>query len=268
MKHAKGSAFTLIELLVVISIIALLVSLLLPALKHAREAARAISCLSNARQIAIAFNLYRNDHPDYFPAMLCYYDGGVVPNPMNVQWREYLAYFYGNDSGEMFLCPSDFSQTIAGGAIGPVASIQAGANNPIWRSYAINPQIPKHERPQPTPITGTDAFIRERVNPGLALEIPEPSKQGLAVETGNGSSVLNPTSIFSPFRFSHNGGRNMSVPLADGHAESKPMEDVYPSHDFSAAPAFVPHAGASTNWRPEWRAFWYGGSNVFAQIRK
>ena len=60
-------AFTLIELLVVISIIALLIALLLPALAQAREATNNVSCLSNQRQIAIGLVMYAEEHEGKLP---------------------------------------------------------------------------------------------------------------------------------------------------------------------------------------------------------
>lgn len=64
--------FTLIELLVVIAIITLLIAILLPVLKSAREAAKGTVCLSNQRQVTLAMHSYADAYDDVFPK---YYDG-------------------------------------------------------------------------------------------------------------------------------------------------------------------------------------------------
>ncbi len=77
-RRRKPEAFTLIELLVVISIIALLIALLLPALRAARENGRTIQCLSNQRQVAMAMVAYQADNDQ---AYICYYYAGSTTYP-------------------------------------------------------------------------------------------------------------------------------------------------------------------------------------------
>src|SRR5690606_32032297 len=59
--------FTLIELLVVISIIALLIAMLLPALGQARDAAVAVNCLARQRQVGLGLTMYAEDHQGWMP---------------------------------------------------------------------------------------------------------------------------------------------------------------------------------------------------------
>lgn len=80
MKGRKYS-FTLIELLVVISIIAILIGMLLPALKSARAKARGIACTNNLKQQGIVLAMYINDMQDH--TVILSYDGGT-------NWQEYL----------------------------------------------------------------------------------------------------------------------------------------------------------------------------------
>lgn len=94
-KSAKAIGFTLVELLVVIAIIAILTSLLLPALSKAKESVRAVQCAGNMRNLSLAFNCYLNDYDSFYP---------------NWQWQTALTSFIPNAEGKnvlpVGLCPS------------------------------------------------------------------------------------------------------------------------------------------------------------------
>ncbi len=132
----QKSRFTLIELLVVIAIIAILASMLLPALSRAREKARQISCTSNLKQISLGYLMYASDNKDYWVR------DNLGGWGTHWTWRA-LIYNYIN-STEVFNCPSatfNYSGALAGQPVSGEGAILGGyGNNTVhWQPGAPEP---------------------------------------------------------------------------------------------------------------------------------
>jgi prepilin-type N-terminal cleavage/methylation domain-containing protein/prepilin-type processing-associated H-X9-DG protein len=116
-RAASRQAFTLIELLVVIAIIAILTSMLLPALSRAKASARRITCVSHLKQLALATAMYVGDNDGYYPS-----------SNATDKWPQAIRPGY--DNLRLLVCPDDTS--IAGAATSTASADLAP------RSYLIN----------------------------------------------------------------------------------------------------------------------------------
>jgi len=254
----KRNGFTLIELLVVIAIIAILAAILFPVFAKAREKARQTSCLSNNKQLGLAFIQYVQDYDERYPGTPAYGDG----------WAG-LIYTYVKSSG-VYKCPDDSSNPgnmpsggfvvsyvanryitnsfPAGNTATSDASLQSPSNEVLlyegsssedangaadnFCDSLTNPNLDRHS------LSGTGSHGLGGVNSTFGGTLGTPGAYGGNSDTPVNTSLHEkdqPVTTFQPFQAPYTGigtttgfadGKNEYL-LADGHAKFLSWDKVW-----------------------------------------
>ncbi len=253
----SAGAFTLIELLIVVAIIAILISLLLPALAQGREQSRKVKCLANLRDIGVGLSMYRDEqnneipwiHPSQQASIISQFvfGGFIAPMPdpafgTNIDYMKHLAEdrplnkfvapgITGNDTIETYICPGD--RTRGFGTIGSLPGYTVSPDDwqSSWKaagnSYAINWWWMNYYRPN-----GFNTSQMKQHSNKMLHELVggKASTFGVIYESFCHQIFQDATATGGGFRVRgwHRQFSRHSILFLDGHSENRYMDTRYP----------------------------------------
>ena len=237
MKHRRG--FTLVELLVVVGMIAVLIALLLPALKQSREAARRVACMANLRQLNVAAFAYHQTHRKLPMHYRTENDAGYPSFIFWDQWKPYV------ENDKVLSCPGGRPVTMP---LNPDGNwdglLRVGSYYYLGGLRRTHPPMPPFNTFGPTP--EAERQNEAEICMGLARRNIGGSQllftEGIQLWSDNGGTathayfahsevgLLSPTPQFGDFHM-YTAADNLRVisgwhrGYADGHVEWRPADD-------------------------------------------
>ena len=221
--------FTLVEMMVVVAILGIIVSMLLPSLSRAREAARDASCKSNLKQWGVGISMYGDDNRFYLPASF---------NNDRQYWYAQLHSYMNYDQSDV----SDIYES--GMIINTCPSVNHEKKNSGTLDYASNNAILKHTN------FGSEEFRLKSTmvtRPSDSLTLADangifngstaayPFIRGPVGVYLDGWWNFDPEDVLTPYddtepelyiRFRHNKNKNTNILCVDGHVEGKRMNHM------------------------------------------
>jgi prepilin-type N-terminal cleavage/methylation domain-containing protein len=244
-RQTRGG-FTLIELLVVIAIIGVLVSLTMPSLRAAREAAGRIKCSSNAKQITYSLIQYATDHRDWGPG----------PNAVDNYYNSYIKYGVADVRSyfpnlKLLVCPGQDQDWVLRSTFAPGTLYQPTGNKQMVFGYRIyfgwgnetadqrniygwtvtgspTPQYTETNHTYRVPAANMRFYGRLMRSPnGSTCFIDQPSKQAMVFDVFEPSrGQMHMPGFFVDSSHVNESVYGLNVIYADGHGEWKKPEQT------------------------------------------